>query len=71
MRSLAELIAEEVERLGSRYGFKPSTTMTHDHVEIRVSGEEIAKALRSAIHEQWRGMVEVSAGDIVIRVKLR
>ena len=71
MRSLGELIAEEIRRLGQQYGFTPLTQMESEHIVIRVRGEEIAKALKEAIKGEYRGMVEIEAGDIVVKVRMR
>ena len=71
MRSLGELIAEEIRRLGQQYGFTPITQMQDEYVVIRVRGEEIAKALKEAIRGEYRSMVEVEAGDIVVKVRVR
>jgi len=71
VRSLGELIAEEIRRLGQQYGFTPLTQMESDYVVIRVKGEEIAKALKDAIKGEYRNMVEIEAGDIVVKVRMR
>jgi len=71
MKSLGELIAEEIRRLGQQYGFTPLTQMQDEYVVIRVRGEEIAKALKEAVRGEYRGMVEIEAGDIVVKVRIR
>jgi hypothetical protein len=71
MRSLGELIAEEIRRLGQQYGFTPLTQMEADYVVIRVKGEDIARALKEAVKGEYRGMVEIEAGDIVVKVRVR
>jgi hypothetical protein len=71
VRSLGELIAEEIRRLGQQYGFTPLTQMQDEYVVIRVRGEEIAKALKEAVKREYQGMVEIEAGDIVVKVRMR
>jgi hydrogenase maturation factor len=71
VRSLGELIAEEIRRLGQQYGLNPLTQVESDYVVIRVKGEEIAKALKEAVRQEYRGMVEIEAGDIVVKVRMR
>jgi hypothetical protein len=71
VRSLGELIAEEIKKLGQQYGFTPLTQMQDEYVVIRVRGEEIAKALKEAVKREYQGMVEIEAGDIVVKVRIR
>ena len=71
MRSLGELIAEEIRKLGAQYGFTPLTQMQDEYVVVRVKGEEIARALKEAIKGEYRGMVEIEAGDIIVKVRMR
>jgi len=71
MRSLGELIAEEIRRLGAQYGFTPLTQMQDEYVVIRVRGEEIAKALKEAVKREYQSMVEIEAGDIIVKVRIR
>jgi hypothetical protein len=71
VRSLGELIAEEIRRLGQQYGLNPLTQMQDEYIVIRVKGEEIARALKEAVKGEYRGMVEIEAGDIVVKVRVR
>jgi hypothetical protein len=45
--------------------------MQDEYIVIRVKGEEIARALKEAVRQEYRGMVEIEAGDIVVKVRVR
>ena len=71
MQSILSLIDAEVKKLGQQYGINPITELKEDIITVKISGEEVANAIMKMIKPEYKPLVNVKAGEIVIELRLR
>ena len=71
MQSILSLIDAEVKKLGQQYGINPITELKGDVVSVKITGEEVANAIMQMIKQEYKQLVNVKAGEIVIELRLR
>jgi hypothetical protein len=71
MQSIIEMINTEVKKLGQQYGINPITELKGDVISVKISGEEVANALMQMIKPEYKPLVNIKAGEIVIELRLR
>jgi hypothetical protein len=71
VQSIVEMINTEVKKLGQQYGINPITELKGDVISVKISGEEVANALMQMIKPEYKPLVKIKAGEIVIELRLR
>jgi hypothetical protein len=71
MQSIIEMINAEVKKLGQQYGINPITELKGDVISVKISGEEVANALMQMIKPEYKPLVNIKAGEIIIELRLR
>ncbi|MCC6051518.1 MAG: hypothetical protein LM580_12470 [Thermofilum sp.] len=67
---LVSALIGEIERAAKAAGINAQVSRQGNVVLVRISGAEVAKAIKDGIEPQYRQMVDVEAGDIVIKVRV-
>jgi hypothetical protein len=67
---LVSALVGEIERAAKAAGINAQVSRQGNVVLVRISGAEVAKAIKDGIEPQYRQMVDVEAGDIVIKVRV-
>ena len=70
MIDLVSALIGEIERAAKAAGINAQVSRQGNVVLVRISGAEVAKAIKDGIEPQYRQMVDVEAGDIVIKVRV-
>jgi len=71
MQSIMSLIDSEIKKLGQQYGINPITELKGDVISVKITGEEVANALMQMIKPEYKPLVNIKAGEIVIELRLR
>jgi len=67
---LVSALVGEIERAARAAGISAQVSRQGNVVVVRISGAEVARAIKDGIDPQYRQMVDVEAGDIVIKVRV-
>jgi len=67
---LVSALVGEIERAARAAGISAQVSRQGNVVVVRIAGAEVAKAIKDGIDPQYRQMVDVEAGDIVIKVRV-
>ena len=70
MIDLVSALVGEIERAARAAGISAQVSRQGNVVVVRIAGAEVAKAIKDGIDPQYRQMVDVEAGDIVIKVRV-
>lgn len=71
MQSIISLIDAEVKKIAKQYNISPITELKGDTIAVKISGEEIASAIMQMIKPEYKPLVNIKAGEIVIELRLR
>ena len=71
MQSMMSLIDAEIKKLGKQYGINPITELKGDVISVKITGEEVANALMQMIKPEYKPLVNIKAGEIIIELRLR
>jgi len=67
---LVSALVGEIERAAKAAGINAQVSRQGNVVLVRISGAEVARAIKDGIEPQYRQMVDVEAGDIIIKVRV-
>jgi len=67
---LVSALIGEIEKAAKAAGINAQVTRQGNVVVVRIAGAEVAKAIKDGIEPQYRQMVDVDAGDIIIKVRV-
>jgi len=67
---LVSALVGEIEKAARAAGINAQVSRQGNVVLVRISGAEVARAIKDGIDPQYRQMVDVDAGDIVIKVRV-
>jgi hypothetical protein len=67
---LVSALVGEIEKAAKAAGINAQVSRQGNIVLVRISGAEVAKAIKDGIEPQYKQMVDVEAGDIVIKVRV-
>ena len=70
MIDLVSALVGEIERAAKAAGINAQVSRQGNMVVVRISGVEVAKAITDGVDPQYKQMVDVEAGDIVIKVRV-
>ena len=70
MIDLVSALIGEIEKAAKAAGINAQVTRQGNVVVVRIAGAEVAKAIKDGIEPQYRQMVDVDAGDIIIKVRV-
>jgi len=70
MMDLANILVMEIQKAAMAAGIRASVERSSGTLIVRISGMDVAKAIKEGIEPQYRQMVEVEAGDIVIKIRV-
>ena len=70
MIDLVSALVGEIEKAARAAGINAQVSRQGNVVLVRISGAEVARAIKDGIDPQYRQMVDVDAGDIVIKVRV-
>ena len=70
MNDLVSALVGEIERAAKAAGISAQVSRQGNVVVVRIAGAEVAKAIKDGIEPQYKQMVDVEAGDIVIKVRV-
>jgi hypothetical protein len=67
---LVSALVGEIEKAAKAAGINAQVSRQGNLVVVRISGIEVAKAIKEGVDPQYRQMIDVEAGDIVIKVRV-
>ena len=67
---LVSALVGEIEKAAKMAGINAQVSRQGNVVVVRIAGAEVAKAIKDGIEPQYKQMVDVEAGDIVIKVRV-
>ena len=70
MIDLVSALVGEIEKAAKMAGINAQVSKQGNVVVVRIAGAEVAKAIKDGIEPQYKQMVDVEAGDIVIKVRV-
>ena len=70
MIDLVSALVGEIEKAAKMAGINAHVSRQGNVVVVRIAGAEVAKAIKDGIEPQYKQMVDVEAGDIVIKVRV-
>ena len=70
MIDLVSALVGEIERAAKAAGISAQVSRQGNVVVVRIAGAEVARAIKDGIEPQYKQMVDVEAGDIVIKVRV-
>jgi hypothetical protein len=70
MMDMVSALIGEIEKAARMAGINAQVSRQGNLVVVRIAGAEVARAIKDGIEPQYRQMVEVEAGDIIIKVRV-
>ncbi len=70
MIDLVSALVGEIEKAAKAAGINAQVSRQGNLVVVKISGIEVAKAIKEGVDPQYKQMVDVEAGDIVIKVRV-
>lgn len=70
MIDLVSALVGEIEKAAKMAGINAQVSRQGNLVVVRIAGAEVARAIKEGIEPQYKQMVDVEAGDIVIKVRV-
>jgi len=67
---LVSALVGEIEKAAKMAGINAQVSRQGNLVVVRIAGAEVARAIKEGIEPQYKQMVDVEAGDIVIKVRV-
>jgi hypothetical protein len=67
---LVSALVGEIEKAAKAAGINAQVSRQGNLVVVKISGIEVAKAIKEGVDPQYKQMVDVEAGDIVIKVRV-